>query len=279
MNIVEYLQSEKTRNSIVELIWSNRVQYHIFENVDKMRSAAAHSYNYFISQCVHNNQYISFTDLAIRHIKSIYDDLFRTIARLNLRSSIAEVEKIVIDHRAKLIAELKLCVQADDYKIQHALCSEYSGDFQWQILRLDEQKLIEPILDVGCGEKNHLVKQLRLAGYVDVFGVDQYANSDRSIICGNWLDLKFKKGTFGAIIAHMSFSNHFARQIFLGSAKQSIYAQKYHEILESLKEGGRFMYTPALEKIESDVDLNRFDIKYYSNTCDRNLDTVHVVKV
>lgn len=264
---------------MVELIWGNRVKYHILDNMDKIRSAAAYSYNYFMSQCVHNNQYISFTNSTIRRIKDIYNDLFCTIAKLGLRSSIADVEKIVIDHRAKLIAELKPCIQVDDYEIQHALCSEYSGDFQWHILRLDEQKLIEPILDVGCGEKNQLVKQLRRAGYVNVFGIDQYTSLDDSIICGNWLDFVFRKDTFGAIIAHMSFSNHFARQIFLDSAKQSIYAQKYHEILESLKEGGRFIYTPSLGKIESDVDLNKFDIKYYSNTCDRNPDTVHVVKI
>ena len=66
----------------------------------------------------------------------------------------------------------------------------------------------------------------------------------------NWLESTFPSNTWGTVISHMAFSNHFTHHHLKTDGKFEAYARKYMEILNALKVGGSFIYTPGLSFIE-----------------------------
>lgn len=279
MDVIEYLQDGATKKSIINLILNNISEYAKINTHEKEKSTVELLCNCLISECVHSNQYSAFTNSTIKRIKDIYVDLIDRIRMIGEKDAMSEIEKIVTAHRAKLIAELKRSKWTGGDQAQYAPCSEYSSEFQLQILRLDENEIIDPIIDIGCGERHQLVSYLKKLGYNDIVGLDQYASSDPSIICCNWLEYEFGKNRFGTILAHMSFTNHCTRHACANDRMQIQYERKYHGILKSLKDGGRFIYAPAVRSMESALDSNKFIVTYYGNAQDNNLDTVHIERI
>ena len=117
----------------------------------------------------------------------------------------------------------------------YEVITEYTGEFQNEILRIDTHHLQEPIIDVGCGVSCELIKLLRRNGYSEVYGLDQYASTDSKIVCGNWFDYQFQEASWKTIIAHMSFSNHLRRSVINNNESKENYVLKYREMLKSLK--------------------------------------------
>ena len=63
---------------------------------------------------------------------------------------------------------------------------------------------MQPIMDIGCGQKASLVKEFQGMG-LKAYGIDQYISKEPYLICENWLDYSFYDTKWGTIIAHMSF--------------------------------------------------------------------------
>jgi hypothetical protein len=279
-NIIQYLQSNETKERIVSLINDNILLYQGINTDNQIQKYSGLIYNQFVKECVQNNQYISLSNQTIDAINEIYKQLVINLRRIsNKKYSINELHSIVDKHRNKLVSAIEKNDYEDKTEQLFIPCAEYTGEFQNEILRTDLHQLNEPIIDVGCGITCELIKLLRRNGYSEVYGLDQYVSNDSKIVCGNWFDYKFQKSTWGTIIAHMSFSNHLRRSLINNDDYKEIYIEKYYEIFLSLKTGGVFIYAPSVKSIEDVINRTEYEIEYFRNVNDSNLDTVYIRKL
>lgn len=273
--VIEYLQDEHTKLNIIKLIKNNLYLYQQINTNEKIQSFSGSIYNYFVSECIQNNQYISLSNETINRINDIYINLVKKLKQISTDNYDNElIESIVINHREQL---LKALSENEYHKCDNQLyipCSEYSGSFQYTLLRLNQFRLLEPVMDIGCGKEYELLKYLEHAGYKDIFGIDQYISDNNYIACTNWFDYKFEPNKWGTVIAHMSFSNHFRRSLINEDINLEKYKDKYAEILRSLQINGLFIYTPSIKQIENSINKSYYSVAYYENMNDRNLDTV-----
>lgn len=273
--VIEYLQDEHTKLNIIKLIKNNLYLYQQINTNEKIQSFSGSIYNYFVSECIQNNQYISLSNETINRINDIYINLVKKLKQISTDNYDNElIESIVIKHREQLLNALS---ENEYHKCDNQLyipCSEYSGSFQYTLLRLNQFRLLEPVMDIGCGKEYELLKYLEHAGYKDIFGIDQYISDNNFIACTNWFDYKFEPNKWGTVIAHMSFSNHFRRSLINEDISLKKYKDKYAEILRSLQINGLFIYTPSIKQIENSINKSYYSVAYYENMNDRNLDTV-----
>jgi hypothetical protein len=136
------------------------------------------------------------------------------------------------------------------------VCAEYSLELQLDLLGISLPALLEPILDLGCGERAALVRQCQALGKV-AFGLDRHADGP-NVIRADWLEHSFPQHGYGTILSHQAFSLHFLHH-HLGSAVQAAsYARKYMELLGALKPGGSFVYTPGLPFVEQHLPATKW---------------------
>lgn len=279
-NIIQYLQSDETKERIVTLINENILLYEGINTDIQIQKYTGLIYNQFVKECIQNNQYVSLSNKTINTINDIYKQLVLNLRKIsNNKYEITELRRIVDEHRNKLISALEDNDYEDKKEQLFIPCAEYTGEFQNEILRTDLHQLNEPIIDIGCGLSYELIKLLRRNGYSEVYGLDQYVSDDSKIACSNWFDYSFQESTWGTIIAHMSFSNHLRRSIINNDEYKETYVKKYYEILHSLKQDGIFIYTPSVKVIEDEIDRNEYEIHYFRNVNDKNLDTVYIRKL
>lgn len=140
-------------------------------------------------------------------------------------------------------------------------CSEYSPTMQMEVLGLDLTTIVEPVLDLGCGEGAGLVRYLRANG-IDAYGLDRSLprNSEPHLIEANWFEFSFQPEQWGTIISNLSFSIHFLNHHLRGDGKYAAYAEKYMEILRSLRAGGSYHYAPAIPFIEEYLPPTRYHV-------------------
>ena len=146
--------------------------------------------------------------------------------------------------------------------IDPVACSEYSPELQIEILQLDLEHLIQPVLDIGCGSHGFLVKYLEKR-HVDIFGIDRYKFTSANLITADWLKYDYGKEKWGTIISNLGFSNHFNHHNLRENGNYIAYARTYMNILHSLRVGGFFYYAPALPFIERYLENQQFEIKQH----------------
>lgn len=71
-------------------------------------------------------------------------------------------------------------------RVKTFLCLEYSSGFQLNLFDIKMQDIIEPVLDVGCGEHAHLVSFLNNHG-VNAVGIDRKTIRRRYTIENDWM--------------------------------------------------------------------------------------------
>lgn len=279
-SIIQYLQSDETKKSIIAFIEEN---FHLYKGIStevQIKEFTGLVYNQFVKECVRNNQYVSLSNKTISLLDELYNQLNIDLLVLSNREyDYEKLASIVENHRQKLIVTLQSNEYDSETEQLFIPCAEYSFQFQDQILRLSEHFLKEPIIDIGCGATCQLVGFLRKNGYSEVYGLDQFVSNDSKIICSNWFDFKFRESSWSTIIAHMSFSNHLRRSLINNDDKKAIYVGKYHEILKSLNNNGLFIYTPSVKILEEALNPKDYEVTYYKNLKDSDLDTVYVKKL
>ncbi|MGB8953820.1 MAG: class I SAM-dependent methyltransferase, partial [Tumebacillaceae bacterium] len=143
-------------------------------------------------------------------------------------------------------------------------CAEYTPELQLQLLGIDAENIQEPILDLGCGEHGRLVHHLRERGY-QAIGVDRTVIESSHLIKSDWLQMPVTNETWGTVISHMAFSNHFAHHHMRKDGEPEGYAKMYMSILRSLKKGGRFYYAPGLPFIEELLPPEQYRVTRIQN--------------
>ena len=208
------------------------------------------------------NQYYSFGNNEKSHLKKIYSDLFE-----NIQSKTDSVENISKKHYEKLKEWLKesnsfaeKIYKNADRKIDPVACSEYSPKLQFNILQIDTENLMQPVLDIGCGSSGHLVNYLKNKGF-EVYGIDRYKFNSSNFITADWLEYDYGKEKWGTIISNLGFSNHFIHHNLRENGDYIAYGKTYMNILHSLKIGGHFHYAPDLPFIEKYLDNEQFDLR------------------
>ena len=216
------------------------------------------------------NQYFSFNSGSVKKLKAIYSALNQRIRGLNTNANQSELDDISQDHYIHLCNWLvqtnsfagKMYSGDQEYAIPVA-CSEYPSDLQMNILNIKLEDLIEPVLDIGCGRELNLVNYLRDNG-IEAYGIDRFDNENPFYTKTDWLEYNFEMEKWGSLISNLGFSNHFIHHNQRVDGNYREYAQKYMDILSSLKIGGSFYYAPDLPFIEKHLDSSKYH--YTGNT-------------
>ena len=207
------------------------------------------------------NQYYTFDKQSQLNLRNLYVDLFA-----NLKKHKSSIDSIAEKHYDNLIKWLH---ETNSYAekiytfkgemIESVACSEYSPDLQIEILQIDIDRIIEPVLDIGCGQQGSLVLYLRQKG-VEAYGFDRFAFGTPVLLNSDWFDYKFEKDKWGTLTSHLGFSNHFQHHHFRRDGNFIDYAKKYMDILSSLKIGGCFHYAPDLPFVEQYLDKDKYQL-------------------
>ena len=213
------------------------------------------------------NQYYHFNEEDKEQLKSLYRNLQQSIKQNNL-----SYEELAENHYRNLRNWLQRTNPFAEkiYSCEQRMactvpCFQYTPNLQLKILNIDLKQLIEPVLDIGCGENGKLVRYLRGRG-INAYGIDRY-NSDYDYIeNSDWLTYNYGINKWGTIVSNLGFSNHFLHHHLRAESDYINYARKYMQILDSLKLGGQFHYAPSLPFIEQYLDNNKYKIINEKNT-------------
>ena len=213
-----------------------------------------------------SNQFVDFTDSDLLELRTYYNSLFYDIYNYLTGSGEKSLDKIIHRHYNNLkfwIAKTNPFVKVINSNrpyIVDVVCSEYTPEMQLSVLELDLDSLVQPVLDIGCGYNANLVKYLRGKG-INAFGLDRVIKEEKEYyIKSEWLSFYFFPDTWGTIIAHMSFSNHFVHHHLRNDGYYVEYAKKYMQIINSLKNNGSFIYSPSLLFVEEYLDKAKYSV-------------------
>ncbi|HEX2935897.1 MAG TPA: hypothetical protein VHO72_11130 [Bacteroidales bacterium] len=207
------------------------------------------------------NQYYTFDSQARVSLRNIYTHLF---ARLKKKDS--SVEAIAQTHYRHLIEWITTTnpfaegiYEACGATVEPVSCAEYSADLQMKILRIDTAQILQPVLDMGCGEQGNLVLFLRQKG-IEAYGFDRFAFDHSYLSQSDWFEYSFGKDKWGTITSNLGFSNHFHHHHIRDNGNYIAYARKYMDILHALKVGGSFHYAPDLPFVEQYLDKDAYQL-------------------
>lgn len=217
-----------------------------------------------------SNQFIHLDAREEGQLRRIYQTYLENLQVLLTNSSEQEIEsgmkKLVAGHFWDLRANISRFFDSDagqdvqaNIILNQAVCREYSPALQMEILGICPDQLNEPILDIGCGKSGKLVTYLNENG-IQAFGVDRLVEPSQYLSQADWLMLDLQPNTWGTILSHLAFSNHFTFQHLYKYGKVEPYARQYMEILSALKPGGCFYYTPGLPFIENYLPADQYSI-------------------
>ncbi|MBN1984723.1 MAG: hypothetical protein JW761_00400 [Prolixibacteraceae bacterium] len=205
------------------------------------------------------NQYYSFTQKDKLELKNIYSQLFTVLKQTSAKDK--KQLQIISQNHISALKNWLLKSNAFSSKVYHienelaenVACSEYSAELQLRVLNIRLSGLMEPVLDIGCGKQALLVNYLRRKG-MEAFGTDRFESQNQFCQPTNWLEFDYGNNRWGTIISHLGFSNHFNHHHLRIDGNFREYALAYMHILQSLKPGGAFFYTPDLPFIEKYLD-------------------------
>jgi hypothetical protein len=279
MDIISYLSDAKTETAVIDLIYDNLFYYQNLDTSDKIDCFSSGLYNWFVQESLQNNQYLFLSGQTYSKLFDLYRELVFRLKEISLEKKDKNlIAEIVRRHRKNLIVILRNIKDIDHEQTYIIPCSEYSAELQQQVLRIDQTKIMGPLLDIGCGRNATLVTKMTEKG-VDAYGIDQYLGSNKNIICKNWLDFDYGNQVWGTIVSHMAFSNHYRWNKNRKTELLHRYEQKYNEILGSLKMGGMFAYAPSLQEIETTLNPDEYEVLHFTNIVDDNdLKTTHIIK-
>jgi hypothetical protein len=172
----------------------------------------------------------------------------------------ARLTDLVAAWQAAFTLLVRSWVAPEQGRLRPTVSAEYSPELQLTILGLRLEELAEPILDLGCGERAHLVRYLRACGKAAV-GIDRYLSVEDGVRETDWFSLPLVPDSWGTVIAHQSFSLHFLHHHLGSGPEPERYARRYREILRAVRRGGAFVYAPGLPFLEPLLSDREFRVE------------------
>ena len=201
---------------------------------------------------------------AKNNLRKIYSDLFENF--LTRTNSIEDISKSHYEKLKNWLIEnnpfAEKIYKNGNENVSPVACSEYSPKLQIDILQIDVEHLMQPVLDIGCGINGHLVNYLKNQE-LEIYGIDRFKFTTSNLITADWLEYDYGKDRWGTIVSNLGFSNHFNHHNLRKDGNYIEYGKTYMNILNSLKVDGCFHYAPDLPFIEKYLDKNKFDLKKY----------------
>lgn len=202
----------------------------------------------FEKQFYDANQYIYFSSETKCKIIKLFEELVEDISV----NDIEYLEQRHLNRLTELIATSNPLIYSMNPSYQERVtrlpCSEYSAEFLLELLNINVKDIIEPVLDIGCGANGNLVLYLSSVGY-EAYGIDRTSKNPK-VIEVDFLEYDYGVSKWGLIVSNLAFSSHFLHYHLNGDERAYVFAEVFMKILESLKIGGRFIYTPSLNFIE-----------------------------
>lgn len=109
------------------------------------------------------NQYMSFSEQDKASLSSLYSGLLDEIkAGKDSLSALADTHyRHIRDWLKKSNPFAEELYSNQGTHLEAVCCSEYNADLQIKLLHIDLHLLVEPVLDIGCGEQGILVHYLQ----------------------------------------------------------------------------------------------------------------------
>jgi SAM-dependent methyltransferase len=257
----------------LEFMYANRVEItDILEHPDLSFDLAREFVRSSLEFTYNNNQYINLNEDEQERLLKLYHAYLQGMKTVLVDSrNFNEFEQnftaLVKEHFKDLSQNISRFFDREpgwqvqeNIILKQVVCSEYTPDFQLGLLGMDAKNLMSPVLDLGCGKQGILVTYLRSLGH-QAFGVDRIVEQVPGLREADWFDLEFKPSSWGTVISHMAFSNHFLFHHRYKNGNPTRYAQMYMQVLNGLKPGGRFIYSPGLPFIEQYLPEESFSIQ------------------
>ena len=261
-------------NSLFHTIEAEQVAFmfeHCVEIVDTLDSSGTVAK--LVEHCIDStkrytyerNQFVNFTGEYQELMNAEYTDFILQIrSALRKSESEAALEKALVGvlqvhHQRLRLIMASYCVTYQDQDLQAnpllrtVPCEEYSAGFQLSILGLDLNRLIEPVLDFGCGSNGALVRFLRRQG-IEAFGVDRLAPREPFFFQSDWFDFPLERESWGCIVAHQSLSTHFIYAYLHQPSSVQKFSWLGRSILSCLQEGSYLCYAPGMPFFEEQVE-------------------------
>lgn len=207
------------------------------------------------------HQYLASQHEARENLRRVYRELCD-----ELQSQTLHVEEISTRHYNRLQdwlehwnPGLKRVYERQPVELEPVPNSEYSAELQLQVLGIEPSRLMQPVLDVGCGEGAAMLRHLRTLG-IEANGIDRFACMQDHMETVDWLQYEFGERRWGSIISHLAFSNHFRHHHLHESGNFVSYARVYMAMLNGLRCGGSLYYAPGLPFIEQYLDRTAYHV-------------------
>ena len=202
---------------------------------------AAHISSLIIETLQDINQFLLFDENGRLSMKNVYLEFLDNIKQICLAEDIDE-ERITAVFRQHYfnIRNSLISISGtkvfEEYtgspKIAKKVCSEYTPQFQLEIMHIDIWALSEPVLDLGCGKSGSLVKYLIEQG-IDAYGADRSAGDYPFLLKKDWFEIDFKADSWGTVISHMAFSTTFATLHNMAKSRHiAVNISRYSQILK-----------------------------------------------
>jgi hypothetical protein len=173
--------------------------------------------------------------------------------------ALADTQSIHQQRLATFVYELGQVNGDLRFVLSEPTCHFYPPELQLAMMNSTVENLQEPILDIGCGQDAALVRYLRAQGKM-AFGIDRMAEETDFIRRASWFDTEPAVHSWGTILSHMAFSNHFVHHHLRQDGHPHRYAQYFMMLLHSLKAGGKFIYTPGVPFIEALLPADQYQV-------------------
>lgn len=249
------------RKEIHDLLYMPEIR-HAMELMLVERSVKAFSgYNQFVQIAEHEKKLLTFT----------YSDLIKNacnlLEKIKVTDDLHRGIEIFLGMHFDSLRNFALSIGDADLLLhgRPVPCGEYQPSLQLDNLAISCNKLVEPVIDIGCGSRGELVAHLRSFG-IEATGIDRFAVTSRNIIKDDWLQFHLLPCKWGTILSHISFSNHFKHHHLRKDGKYVLYAKKYTELLKALKPGGVFIYAPGLPFIEGFLPTANYRLERHEIT-------------
>ena len=135
------------------------------------------------------NQYYSFNSESKNALRCIYADLFNEI--LYKKEPIGEISKNHFLRLKKWLIKFNSFAATTysnaEQRVKPVVCAEYSYDLQIDILKIDVNRLVSPVLDIGCGKQGNLVNYPK-SKEIEVFGIDRFKFDSDILHTFDWLE-------------------------------------------------------------------------------------------
>lgn len=267
-SLFHFIESEQ-----VEFMFTHRSELADYlSRPDSVKELVQHCMESTKCYTYERNQFVNFTneyDVLLRVEYTDFIQQFERAFRNNIsRDSFeADIRHVMKVHHERLrLIMASYCVTYQDNPLHSnpllrtVPCEEYTAPFQLSILGLSLTDLLEPVLDIGCGENGTLVHYLCEQG-ISAYGIDRLAPDKPNFFQNDWFDFDYTSQAWGTVLAHQSLSTHFIYAYLHQPQSIEKFAKLTMKILFSLHKGSSLCYAPGMPFFEAQVEkMSQFSL-------------------